>query len=429
MVDVGVSVAAPPDPQTRVGSDTVPPSGRFPRAITAITVGLLAITTTVSACLMVAAGRVWYGSGFVANSSGGLTAVPEATLRALEATAMALGPSYIVTGIAFIVWFASQRTFAERLGFGGTFRHHRAWAVFGWFVPVAVLFIPPRVMNDLWRAGRHQVVEYVPARHGLWWGCFILMNVAASATLPLAETATDPEAARWVLLALSLEMLLMAVTGILALTIVVDVNHRLQARRRVLHPTSGPAAAAATLSPWRQRGLAVAGLALLVASSFAMVLPATVVATDAGGFTGASASGPVSGPGSQPAHIDDAPGELVALMPPESCFDLEETKPDEPWRGTRRPCTVPHEMQVYAVVDLHDDAPPTSDEKLGAEAEESCLQRFAEYVGVSYAESLLEVLMLHPTTESWKQGDRRVVCLLSRPEGELLKTSARGSGI
>ncbi|RAG84612.1 hypothetical protein DN069_15650 [Streptacidiphilus pinicola] len=49
-------------------------------------------------------------------------------------------------------------------------RRHRAWLLFGWFVPVAQVFVPKMFMNDLWAAA--QPVERRCRGHPLltaWW--------------------------------------------------------------------------------------------------------------------------------------------------------------------------------------------------------------------------------------------------------------------
>jgi hypothetical protein len=81
------------------------------------------------------------------------------------------------------------------------------------------------------------------------------------------------------------------------------------------------------------------------------------------------------------------------------------------------PCTQPHDAEVYAVFDL--DLPEyPGDDEVGTAAESGCIGRFAEFTGVEYAASRLEVVYLNPTQESWdEEDDRSVVCSVSDPEG------------
>jgi hypothetical protein len=48
-------------------------------------------------------------------------------------------------------------------------------------------------------------------------------------------------------------------------------------------------------------------------------------------------------------------------------------------------------------------------------------------VGLPYEESALYVSYLSPTVESWRGGDRELLCLLEAPEGETLTGTARGT--
>ena len=57
-------------------------------------------------------------------------------------------------------------------------------------------------------------------------------------------------------------------------------------------------------------------------------------------------------------------------------------------------------------------------------AEEFCAEAFAEFVGVDYNESELEINLLYPTGESWAEGDRELVCLVYDPEGPTVGTLA-----
>jgi hypothetical protein len=81
------------------------------------------------------------------------------------------------------------------------------------------------------------------------------------------------------------------------------------------------------------------------------------------------------------------------------------------------PCTQPHDAEVYAVYDLDLPVFPGDDE-VGTAAESGCIGRFAEFAGVEYAASRLEVVYLNPTQESWdEEDDRSVVCSVSDPDG------------
>ncbi len=62
-------------------------------------------------------------------------------------------------------------------------------------------------------------------------------------------------------------------------------------------------------------------------------------------------------------------------------------------------------------------------------AHDSCLERFDSFVGMDYENSVLEIVTLYPTTESWQQDDREVVCALYDMSKEKLVGSTKGRGI
>lgn len=88
------------------------------------------------------------------------------------------------------------------------------------------------------------------------------------------------------------------------------------------------------------------------------------------------------------------------------------------------PCDQPHDGEVYASFELPDGEYPGDDAVFTA-AEEGCVARFADFVGVAYEDSVQELIYLHPTRRSWALADdREVVCLIV---GDDAVGSARGS--
>lgn len=95
------------------------------------------------------------------------------------------------------------------------------------------------------------------------------------------------------------------------------------------------------------------------------------------------------------------------------------------------PCSEPHWYETYALVtvDPSIETYPGQDEMFEI-ADEECLNRFENYVGRSFEESLLTYFKLVPTPESWSRAnDRLLQCHLGHMEGEKLTGSMRGSGI
>lgn len=73
------------------------------------------------------------------------------------------------------------------------------------------------------------------------------------------------------------------------------------------------------------------------------------------------------------------------------------------------PCTDPHDNEVYAVFDVSIASFP-GEEDMYEQAFDSCLKRFDRFVGKDYMSSSLDIMPLYPTSASWKQGDREVIC-------------------
>jgi len=131
----------------------------------------------------------------------------------------------------------------------------------------------------------------------------------------------------------------------------------------------------------------------------------------------------------------DASGAIVAggsidafNMRVGDCFDSANTAGDEVSDLPGVPCSDPHDFETYAVFDVSLDSYP-SDEAMGDLAYESCLQRFDDFVGVDYESSVLEIITMYPTDQSWREDDREVVCALYDMNEEKLVGSTRGSAI
>lgn len=94
------------------------------------------------------------------------------------------------------------------------------------------------------------------------------------------------------------------------------------------------------------------------------------------------------------------------------------------------PCDQLHDAEVYAVVDLPQDADAAfpGDDQVAMAADETCLDRFEAYVGTTYEDSTLDINYYLPIASSWAEGDRMITCLLIDVDGEQLSGSMKGSG-
>lgn len=90
------------------------------------------------------------------------------------------------------------------------------------------------------------------------------------------------------------------------------------------------------------------------------------------------------------------------------------------------PCDQPHDNEAFAAYQLPDGEYP-GDRALLRDGVAGCLERFEGFVGAGYADSALDVDALTPTRITWEDGDRKVVCVLFRFDGEPLRGTAQGT--
>jgi Septum formation/Protein of unknown function (DUF2510) len=90
------------------------------------------------------------------------------------------------------------------------------------------------------------------------------------------------------------------------------------------------------------------------------------------------------------------------------------------------PCSEPHGAEVYAVVTLPEGDFP-GDEAIVTQTEDVCVAQFEDFVGLPYAESVLEFSYLYPSEESWNVGDRRVTCSVVDLAGDTTGTLANAN--
>jgi Septum formation len=77
-------------------------------------------------------------------------------------------------------------------------------------------------------------------------------------------------------------------------------------------------------------------------------------------------------------------------------------------------CAETHHYEVFALLDhdAGDDEAFPGDGALLAFAETACQAPFEEFVGHDYQTSIWYISALHPSVETWAEGDREIVCVL-----------------
>jgi hypothetical protein len=119
----------------------------------------------------------------------------------LGAAALVFLALLVATGIAFIVWMwrsAKNNELLDRI----RPRYTSGWSIGGWFIPIANLWIPVRIMHDLWQGSDPEVGNYSSWRGlrrtpliGWWWGLYLASRiftvtvVGAATSIPAAILA------------------------------------------------------------------------------------------------------------------------------------------------------------------------------------------------------------------------------------------------
>jgi len=91
------------------------------------------------------------------------------------------------------------------------------------------------------------------------------------------------------------------------------------------------------------------------------------------------------------------------------------------------PCSDPHDNEAFAVFDVSMASFPG--DEMGQIAYDSCMDRFSNFVGMEYESSTLEIMTLYPSSESWQQNDREVICALYDMDENKLQGSVKGLAI
>jgi hypothetical protein len=109
--------------------------------------------------------------------------------------AFALLILYLASAVAFLVWIHRSYTRLAARGITGL-RYNPISAVIWFLVPVAFLFVPRRVVTELWHAspvpagGRLERRRRVPMLIAVWWTAFLAFAISAVLTSATTSTPT-----------------------------------------------------------------------------------------------------------------------------------------------------------------------------------------------------------------------------------------------
>jgi len=110
------------------------------------------------------------------------------------------------------------------------------------------------------------------------------------------------------------------------------------------------------------------------------------------------------------------------------CFNDVDSYSDQIASVPGVPCTEPHDNEAFAVFDVSAESYPDEGAMYDL-AYDSCMVHFEEFVGRDYDSSSLEITTMYPSSESWKQDDREVICAVFDLNAYQLVGSAAGRGL
>ncbi|MFJ4027180.1 septum formation family protein [Paenarthrobacter sp. NPDC089989] len=90
------------------------------------------------------------------------------------------------------------------------------------------------------------------------------------------------------------------------------------------------------------------------------------------------------------------------------------------------PCEQSHDLEAFAAKNIVADSYPGQSE-VQAQSEEYCGAEFATFVGIPYDESTLDMTYFYPSSQTWKQKDREIVCLIGGASGAAVTGTLKGA--
>lgn len=108
------------------------------------------------------------------------------------------------------------------------------------------------------------------------------------------------------------------------------------------------------------------------------------------------------------------------------CFNDEAVATEVVTQVPVVPCSEPHDNEVFFEFSMTDAVFPGNEQAVAAGGLR-CVDEFATYVGVAYADSELDLFPITPTADSWSNGDRVVYCALYAVDLSKLTGTMRGA--
>lgn len=146
--------------------------------------------------------------------------------------------SVAVAAVCFTRWEVRALRNAKR--FDESFRRSPGGSVLWWFVPIANLVLPYRVLGDAWRASGRDA-SGGPAYFGAWWGCLIGGSLLGNLAGRVSGSATSASVAQLADVVDLFSNALLFAAALLAMRLVADLTRRqlaTQAQRAATNSSS-----------------------------------------------------------------------------------------------------------------------------------------------------------------------------------------------
>jgi eukaryotic-like serine/threonine-protein kinase len=144
----------------------------------------------------------------------------------------------IVTIVLFIRWFRRAYLNLPALG-AEPLRFKSWWTIGGWFIPIANLFRPKQIANDIWRASEPDAPpsqgtswhdDDVPPLFQWWWAFFLVGNWLDNIALRVEASADDIDSYRRAAAVTMVTDVIDAAGAVLAVLVVRRTTRRQESR-------------------------------------------------------------------------------------------------------------------------------------------------------------------------------------------------------
>jgi hypothetical protein len=149
--------------------------------------------------------------------------------------------AWLIAAVLFVTWLYRAYANLPALGISRP-RYGRGWTIAGWFIPIAGLWIPKRLANDVWRSGDPELRVDEPTWQerpvaGVvhwWWALGLVAAALTGLAEHLVDAATDFYALHTALIVDACSHALFVLTALAAAAMVKRASARQELRAAAL---------------------------------------------------------------------------------------------------------------------------------------------------------------------------------------------------